>query len=61
LSILVPVWGITLALVLGALVRLALMPLTYGHDFMVWDNATHLLLRGLNPYPHWRAMPNAYS
>jgi hypothetical protein len=37
------------------------MPLTYGHDFMVWDNATHLLLRGLNPYPHWRAMPNAYS
>jgi hypothetical protein len=61
LSILVPVWGITLALVLGALVRLALMPLTYGHDFMVWDNATHLLLRRLNPYPRWRAMPNAYS
>ena len=59
-SIIVPVWGITLALVLGVLVRLALMPLTYGHDFVVWDDATRLLLRGLNPYTHWRAMPNAY-
>src|ERR687887_2243838 len=59
-SISVPVWGITLALVLGAAVRLALMPLTYGHDFVVWDDATRLLLHGLNPYTHWRAMPNAY-
>src|SRR5919202_2154169 len=59
-SMIVPLWGITLALVFGTLVRLALLPLTYGHDFVVWDDATRLLLHGLNPYTHWRAMPNAY-
>src|SRR5437763_7538572 len=60
LSLIFPVSGMALALVLGAIVRLALLPVTYGHDFVVWDDATRLLLRGLNPYTHWRALPNAY-
>lgn len=42
------------------MVRLALLPLTHGHDFDVWDAATRLILRGVNPYTHWRSMPNAY-
>lgn len=55
-----PARGIILVFVGAAALRLAIMPLTYGHDFVVWNDATQLLLRGLNPYTHWRAMPNAY-
>lgn len=59
-SIGLPLTGIRLALLLGACVRLALIPVTHGHDFTVWDAATRLILRGVNPYTHWQAMPNAY-
>ncbi len=52
--------GLARVLVLAAIVRLALIPITYGHDFVVWDVAARLTLNGVNPYTHWREMPNAY-
>src|SRR5579883_201541 len=55
-----PTFGVVLLFAGAVALRLALMPLTYGHDFVVWNDATKLLLRGVNPYAHWRAMPNAY-
>ena len=27
---------------------------------MVWDDASRMLVRGVNPYANWRDMPNAY-
>lgn len=59
-AIRVHVSGLVATLAFAALLRLAVIPLTYGHDFAVWDAASRLLLRGINPYTHWRAMPNAY-
>jgi hypothetical protein len=56
-----PTSGIILTLCLAALVRLALAPLTHGHDFVVWNDASRMLVRKVNPYTHRRAMPNAYS
>ncbi len=52
--------GLAVTLALAALLRLAIIPITYGHDFAVWDAASRLLLRGINPYTHWHEMPNAY-
>lgn len=46
--------GIAWALTLGAAVRLLIIPLSHGWDFEVWDEATRLLVHGVNPYSFWR-------
>lgn len=56
-----PVPGIALALILAALVRCVLLPIAYGHDFVVWDQATRYLVHGINPYTRWRHMANPYA
>lgn len=50
----IPAWAtsLTTVLVAGALVRLALMPLWHGQDFVVWRIVARELLRGSNFYAH---------
>ncbi|HZS13813.1 MAG TPA: glycosyltransferase 87 family protein [Candidatus Dormibacteraeota bacterium] len=50
-------------LVLGALVRAILVPITSGPDFLVWDLASKATLQGVNVYAHHPAYhggPYAY-
>lgn len=39
-------------LALGVVVRAALIPITHGQDFVVWDKASAATLRGVNVYAH---------
>lgn len=55
--------GVGYVLALGTLIRLALIPLTHGQDFVVWDKASRAVLNGVNFYahhPHYPGGPFAY-
>jgi hypothetical protein len=39
-------------IVAGVLVRLVLIPITHGNDFVVWDKASAATLHGVNIYEH---------
>jgi hypothetical protein len=45
-------------LALGVLVRLILIPITHGDDFVVWDKASAATLRGVNIYQHHPDYPH---
>ncbi len=54
---------LAVVLLLGTIARCALIPLTHGQDFVVWDMASSATLRGVNIYahhPHYPAGPYAY-
>lgn len=47
----------------GLIARLALIPITHGQDFVVWDKASAAALAGVNLYahhPHYPGGPFAY-
>ena len=44
-------------LAVGLLVRVVLIPVTHGQDFVVWDKATAATLAGINVYAHHPAYP----
>jgi hypothetical protein len=54
---------LAVVVVLGVIARCALIPLTHGQDFVVWDMASAATLRGVDIYahhPHYPAGPYAY-
>lgn len=54
---------LAVVIVLGAIARCVLIPLSHGQDFVVWDLASSATLRGLNIYAHhppYPAGPYAY-
>ena len=45
-------WPLLVVLVAGVLARTALVPITHGPDFTVWDLASRATLKGVNVYAH---------